>query len=67
MTGVEDSVLGVRKDIIVNFYYQMGKRFRFEKAEGEVWFHGCIFDIDPSTGRTTKVERLRFSSSHLPF
>ena len=67
MTGVEDSVLGVRKDIIVDFYYQSGKRFRFDKAEGEVWFHGCIFDIDPSTGKTTSVERLRFSSTHLPF
>lgn len=67
MTGVEDSVLGVRKDIIVDFYYQSGKRFRFDKAEGEVWFHGCIFDIDPSTGKTTAVERLRFSSTHLPF
>ena len=62
MTGVEDSVLGVRKDIILNFYYYSGKRFRFEKAEGIVWFHGCIFDVDPSTGKTTHVQRLRFSS-----
>lgn len=67
MTGVEDSVLGVRKDIIIDFYCQSGKRFRFEKAEGEVWFHGCIFEIDPSTGKTVGVERLRFSSSQLPF
>lgn len=61
MTGVEDSVLGVKKDIIINFYLQSGKRFRFEKAEGEVWFHGCIFDIDPQTGKTTAIQRLRFS------
>ncbi len=61
MTGVEDSVLGVRKDIILDFYLQTGKRFRFEKAEGEVLFHGCIFDIDVDSGKTTAVERLRFS------
>ncbi len=61
MTGVEDSVLGVRKDIIIDFYLKAGKRFRFEKAEGEVFFHGCIFDIDQKTGKTTAVERLRFS------
>lgn len=67
MTGVEDSVLGVRKDIIINFFYQAGKRFRFEKATGEVFFHGCIFDVDPATGKTTAVERLRFSSNNLPF
>ena len=61
MTGVEDSVLGVRKDIIIDFYMQSGKRFKFDKAEGEVWFHGCIFDIDEKTGKTVAVERLRFS------
>lgn len=65
MTGVEDSVLGVRKDIIINFYYQSGKRFRFDKAEGEVWFHGCIFDINPSDGKTRTIERLRFSASDM--
>lgn len=61
MTGVEDSVLGVRKDIILEFYRNPGKRYRFEKAEGEVFFHGCIFDVDVVTGKTTGVERLRFS------
>lgn len=61
MTGVEDSVLGVRKDIIVDFYYNTVKRYRFEKAHGEVWFNGCIFDIDENTGKTTSVERLKFN------
>ena len=60
MTGVEDSILGVKKEIIINQYYQTGRRFRFEKAEGEVWFHGCIFDVDSKTGKTQGVERLRF-------
>ncbi len=61
MTGVEDSVLGVRKDIILEFYKNPGKRYRFEKAEGEVFFCGCIFEIDETTGKTTKVERVRIS------
>ncbi len=60
MTGVEDSVLGVKKDIIIDYYYKAVKRFRFEKAHGEVTFHGCIFDIDEKTGKTAAVERLRF-------
>ncbi len=67
MTGVEDSVLGVKKEIIVDFYYHSGKRYRFEKAEGEVWFNGCIFEVNPGTGKTTDIERVRFSSSHLPY
>lgn len=61
MTGVEDSVLGVRKDIILDFYKNPGKRYRFEKAEGEVFFCGCIFDIDATTGKTVGIERLRLS------
>lgn len=65
MTGVEDSVIGVRKDIIIDFYYQAGKRFRFEKAEGDVVFCGCIFDADVSTGKTVGVERLRLTAKDL--
>ncbi|MEE1047612.1 MAG: YmdB family metallophosphoesterase [Clostridia bacterium] len=61
MTGVEDSVLGVKKEIIVDFYYNSVKRYRFEKAHGEVWFNGCIFEIDNKTGKTLSVERLRFN------
>lgn len=61
MTGVEDSVLGVKKEIIVDFYYNTVKRYRFEKAQGEVLFNGCIFDVDIKTGKTTSVERLRFN------
>lgn len=61
MTGVEDSVLGVKKEIIIDYYYSAVKKFRFEKAHGEVTFHGCIFDVDIKSGKTTAVERLRFN------
>lgn len=62
MTGIMDSILGVKKEIIVDFFYNSGKRFRFEKAEdGEVWFNGCVFEIDDKTKKTVGVERLRFS------
>ena len=62
MTGIMDSVLGVKKEIIIDFFYNPGKHFRFEKAdEGDVWFNGCIFDIDDKTKKVTAVERLRFS------
>ena len=62
MTGIMDSILGVKKEIIIDYYYNAGKRFRFEKAEeGEVWFNGCIFDIDNKTKKVTGIERLRFS------
>lgn len=61
MTGVEDSVLGVKKEIIINHYYNAVKRSRFEKQSGEVLFNGCVFDVDTKTGKTVGVERLRFN------
>lgn len=61
MTGVEDSVLGVKKEVVVESFLNPAKRVRFEKAHGTVWFHGCIFDIDVDTGKTIGVERLRFT------
>ena len=61
MTGVENSVLGVKKEIIVSHFYNPVKRVRFEKAQGEVWFCGCIFEIDEKSGKTVLVERLRFN------
>lgn len=60
MTGVRDSVLGVKKELIMELFYTR-KHVRFEKAEGEVWFSGCIFDIDKKTGKVNSVERLYFS------
>lgn len=63
MTGIMDSVLGVKKEIIVDFFYNAGKRCRFEKAEeGEVWFNGCIFVLDKKTKKVTDVQRLRFAN-----
>lgn len=59
MTGVMDSVLGVKKELIIQMYYSR-KRVRFEKAEGEVWFNGAVFDIDHKTGKVNEIERLRF-------
>ncbi|MBQ2932776.1 MAG: TIGR00282 family metallophosphoesterase [Clostridia bacterium] len=62
MTGVRDSVLGVKKEIIMDLFYTR-KKFRFEKAEGEVWFSGVVFDFDEKTGKTTSIERLYFPAS----
>lgn len=64
MTGVRDSVLGVKKEIIMDMYYTR-KRFRFEKAEGEVWFCGAVFDIDEKTKKINGIERLYFSADEL--
>lgn len=64
MTGVRDSILGVKKEIIIEMYYTR-KKFRFEKAEGEVWFNGAVFDFDEKSKTVTGIERLNFSARQL--
>ena len=63
---MRDSVLGVKKEIITEMYYTR-RRFKFEKAEGEVWFSGAVFDIDEKSGKINDVERLYFSEGDFCF
>lgn len=63
MTGVRDSILGVKKEVIMDLYYTR-KRYRFEKAEGEVWFNGVIFETN-ADGKVTNIERLNFSAKDI--
>ena len=63
MTGVRDSILGVKKEVIMDLYYTR-KRHRFDKAEGEVWFNGVIFDIDENK-KVKNIERLNFSAREI--
>jgi calcineurin-like phosphoesterase len=41
------------------------KKFRFDKAEGEVWFNGAVFEIDEGTKLVKNIERLYFSATQL--
>ena len=57
MTGCEDSVLGVDKDIII-------KRFttsipqKFEYPDGRAVLCGAVFSVDEKTGRCLSVKRI---------
>ncbi len=55
MTGVINSVLGVKNDIIIN-RLKDNDMSRFEQASGECMLNGCIFDIDENTGLTRSVK-----------
>ncbi len=57
MTGPEQSVLGVKKEIIIN-RLKSGDMSKFELAEGECTLNACIFDIDLSTGKTLGTQRI---------
>lgn len=58
MTGPADSVIGIRKDIVIEkFLSQMP--VRFEVASGPVELCGAVFDVDEATGRARSVEVIR--------
>ena len=57
-TGVQDSVLGVRSEIIID-RFRTHLPARFEFAQGSVTAHGALFTLD-SNGHCTAVERIVF-------
>ncbi len=57
MTGVIDSTLGVKKDIIIKkLITKMPARFEYAKGKSKMDL--IIFDIDEGTKKTTSLERL---------
>jgi 2',3'-cyclic-nucleotide 2'-phosphodiesterase len=57
MTGPFDSVIGVRKEAILErFLTQMPNKF--EVAKGDIRLQGIIAEVDEGTGRSTGIERL---------
>jgi hypothetical protein len=57
MTGPTDSVIGVRKELIISrFLTQMPSKF--EVAEGQATIRAVVIDVDPATGRATKIVRM---------
>jgi len=57
MTGPFDSVIGVKKDIIVRRFLT-GLPEKFEIANGDIRFNGIILNIDTETGKTKNLERI---------
>lgn len=57
MTGPVDSVLGVKKEIIIN-RLKSNDMSKFELSDGDCMLNGCIFEIDEKSGKTVDVERI---------
>lgn len=59
MTGPVNSILGVTPaDVIEKQRTHMPRRFTV--ADGDIAANGVLFDIDPVTGRTSAVKRIKF-------
>lgn len=58
MTGAASSVLGIDPEQSIGKFFGDPPR-RYESAKGPVKLEGCIFEIDPETGRCLRVEGVR--------
>jgi len=57
MTGPFDSVIGIKKDIIIErFLTQMPNKF--DVAKGDIRMQGVILDIDSISGKANSIERI---------
>jgi len=57
MTGPYDSVIGVKKDLVVDKFLS-GMPARFEAATGDVRLCAVLVECDDQTGRARRMERL---------
>ncbi len=57
MTGPEESVLGVKKEIIID-KFRKGFSTMFETADTPCFMQGCVFTVDKDSGRTVDVNAI---------
>ncbi len=57
MTGPKDSVLGREVEPVLHRFLT-GMPTKFDIAKDDVRMEGVLFDIDDTTGRTTKIKRI---------
>ena len=57
MTGPEESVLGVKKEIIIE-KFRKGFTTMFETADTPPFMQGCVFTVDRDGGKTVAVEAI---------
>jgi calcineurin-like phosphoesterase len=58
MVGPVDSVIGVRKEQVIERFMR-ALPVRFEVAEGAACIGGLLVDVDDATGRSREVLRVR--------
>jgi metallophosphoesterase (TIGR00282 family) len=54
MTGPEESVLGVKKEIIIE-KFRKGFSGMFETADTPAFLQGCIFTVEKDSGKTVEI------------
>jgi metallophosphoesterase (TIGR00282 family) len=57
MTGAFDSVIGMKKDIIIRKFLT-SLPAKYEVAKQNVWLQAVVITIDDDSGKSTRIERL---------
>ena len=57
MTGPEESVLGVKKEIIID-KFRKGFSTMFETADTPCFMQGCVFTVDKDSGKTVEINAI---------
>lgn len=58
MTGPHRSIIGVKIEQSLGRFLN-ARPSRFEAAKGDVRFHGVLIDVDESTGKAAKIDRVQ--------
>ena len=57
MTGPHDSIIGMKPEQVLTRFVT-GIPSRYEVARENLWLHGVILEIDKTTGRALRIERV---------
>jgi hypothetical protein len=57
MCGPRNSVIGVKKEIIVDRFINMLPQ-RFSVADSDNWINGVVINIDEETGKSNSIKRI---------
>jgi metallophosphoesterase (TIGR00282 family) len=58
MTGAMDSVIGIEKEIVIERFLTQRPQ-RFKVAKRDIQLNAVLIDIDPQTGKSNSIKRLR--------
>ncbi len=61
MVGPRDSVIGVKKELIIDRFIKMMPQ-KFVVASDDNWINGVVVDIDESTGKSKSINRINYSA-----
>jgi metallophosphoesterase (TIGR00282 family) len=61
MVGPQDSVIGVKKELIIERFVKMMPQ-RFTVASDDNWLNGVIIDVDEQTGSAREITRLNYKA-----